>query len=267
MLTPFLQSDIAQFLALAKGEGWICGAWELEFLLREFPQGCLVKREGEDVLGYITSLRHDQSGWIGNLLVPAHARRRGIGSELMQGALQALLGSGAETVWLTASAKGEELYRKLGFVTIDSINRWVGEGGGGPALCGEIPIDREVMHQVDRAGWGDRREALLEVTSGRGRVFCSNYSFLCTQQWEQGTQIGPWGAIHDRQAEALFDLSLLTAGERVFVDVPAGNAVAAALLPRKGFTIQGNNTLMYLGKAPEYDPDKVYALASMGSMG
>lgn len=267
MLTSFLRSDIAPFLELATAEGWVCAAWELEFLLREFTQGCLVKRDGENVLGYITSLRHDRSGWIGNLLVPPEARRRGIGTELMHGALRALLDCGVETAWLTASAKGVDLYRKLGFVTIDSVNRWVGEGGGVRALSRDVPVDLDVISRVDRAGWGDRRDALLEVTRGRGEVFCGNHSFLCTQQWERGTQIGPWGALHERQAEALLDLALLGAGERVFLDVPAGNVAAAALLARKGFTIKGSNTLMYLGVAPEYDSQKVFALASMGSMG
>lgn len=267
MLTPFLQSDIAPFVALATAEGWICGEWELEFLLQNFPQGCLVKREGEEVLGYITSLRHQRSGWIGNLLVPPEARRRGIGTELMHGALQTLLDCGVETAWLTASAKGVDLYRKLGFVTIDSINRWVGEGDADQGPFSAPPIDQEVIRQVDMAGWGDQRDALLRVTSGRGPVFCGSNSFICTQQWEQGTQIGPWGALFEGEAEPLLDLALSGAGKRVFLDVPAGNVAAAALLNRKGFSIRGNNTLMYLGTAPEYDPQKVFALASMGSMG
>ena len=267
MLTPFLKSDIPPFVALATAEGWICGEWELEFLLQNFPQGCLVEREGEEVLGYITSLRHHRSGWIGNLLVPPQARRRGIGTGLMQGALQTLLDFGVETAWLTASAKGVDLYRKLGFVDIDSSNRWVGEGGGDQGLLSAAPIDQEVIRQVDRAGWGDQRDALLRVTSGRGRVFCGSSSFICTQQWEEGTQIGPWGALLEAEAEPLLDLALSGAGERVFLDVPAGNVAAAALLTRKGFSIRGNNTLMYLGTAPDYDPQKVFALASMGSMG
>lgn len=181
MLSPFLTSDIDPFLTMASTEGWLCGKWEMEFLLQTFPQGCLVKRSGSETLGYITSLRHDKSGWIGNLLVAPQARRGGIGTELMQGAIHALLDAGVETVWLTASAKGVELYRRLGFTAIDSINRWVGEGSGGTGWSPFSPWDPEMVRHVDCAGWGDRREALLHVTSGRGHVICDNYSFVCIQ--------------------------------------------------------------------------------------
>ncbi|TSK07994.1 MAG: GNAT family N-acetyltransferase [Geobacter sp.] len=267
MTTPFRNEDIAPFIALATAEGWICGEWELKFLLQSFPQGCLVKRDGSEVLGYVTSLRHAESAWIGNLLVAPQHRRRGIGVELMHGAIDALLHAGVKTVWLTASAKGVDLYRKLGFVTIDSINRWVGEGGVVRTPFSAAPIDRRVIGKVDAYGWGDRREALLQVTSSRGRVFCGDSSFLCTQHWEGGMQVGPWGALGDEQAAALFELALCSTAEPIFLDVPAGNVAAASLLARKGFSIRGNNALMYLGAVPAYHPQGVYALASMGSMG
>ncbi len=267
MTAPFRNDDIATFIAMATAEGWICGEWELKFLLQTFPEGCLVKREGNEVLGYVTSVRHDESGWIGNLLVARQHRRRGIGMELMHGAIDALLCAGVKTVWLTASAKGVDLYRKLGFVTVDSINRWVGEGGAVYTPFFAAPVEREVIAEVDAYGWGDRREALLQVTSSRGRVFCGESSFLCTQHWEGGMQVGPWGALGDEQAAALFELALGSTGEPIFLDVPAGNVAAASLLARKGFSIRSNNALMYLGVVPAYLPQSVYALASMGSMG
>jgi len=238
----------------------------MEFLLRSFPQGCLVQREAGRALGYITSVRHEKSGWIGNLLVSREARRRGIGKTLMESALEALTKSGVETVWLTASVKGAALYRKLGFVAIDSINRWVGEGRVGPGPT-PAPVVMETVRQVDRAGWGDRRDLLLESTCGRGRLYGSSKAFICSQPWEEGTQLGPWGALVESQAQQLLDLALSGAGVQVFLDVPAGNIAAAALLARRGFAIRGSNTLMYLGAQPSYDPNRIFALASMGSMG
>lgn len=267
MVEPFGETDILSFVSLAKEEGWVTGEWELEFLLRSFPGGCLVWREEGHAVAYITSARHGNSGWIGNLLVQSDARGRGIGRSLMVGALNALLDSGADTVWLTASLLGADLYRKLGFVPIDSINRWIGEGSVGPSLFGVIPFDREVIRQVDRAGWGDRRHALLDTICGRGRIYCGNYSFLCCQPWEDGTQVGPWGALFESEAEPLLDLALSSLKGRVFLDVPAGNVAAASLLARRGFSISGSNTLMYFGKEPRFEPKKVFALASMGSMG
>lgn len=266
MVTLFLDLDIDPFVALAKEEGWICGRWELEFLLASFPQGCLVRREAGRALGYITSVRHEKSGWIGNLLVSHEARRRGIGKALMESALEALTGSGVETIWLTASAKGAGLYQKLGFKSIDSINRWVGEGGGVQRKS-PAPGDIDAVRQVDRAGWGDKRDLLLYSTCARGRLYSSSDGFICCQPWEEGTQLGPWGALAESRAEQLLDLALSGTGGKVFVDVPAGNIAAAALLAKRGFAIRGSNTLMYLGATPAYEPKRIFALASMGSMG
>lgn len=267
MAEPFVRSDIDSFVALAKEEGWVTGEWELEFLLQSFPQGCRVRREDGRGVGYITSVRHGNSGWIGNLLVKSEARRRGIGFELMKDALAALQDCAVATVWLTASAKGAGLYRKLGFVSIDSINRWVGEGKGGAVPCDAMPCEPEAIRQVDRAGWGDRRDALLQTTCGRGRIFRGSCSFLCCQPWEDGTQLGPWGSLLESQAEPLLDLALSSVNGRVFLDVPAGNLAAASLLARRGFSLRGSSTLMYLGARPHFEPKKVFGLASMGSMG
>jgi ribosomal protein S18 acetylase RimI-like enzyme len=266
MLAPFLETDIEPFLALAETEGWICGRWEFEFLLRSFPQGCFVWREKGRTLGYITSVKYGKSGWIGNLLVHPDARKRGLGRGLMESTISELLKSGVETVWLTASAQGAGLYQKLGFFTIDSVNRWTGKGEAGSGVQ-PVPLDLESIQAVDRVGWGERRDSLLRLTCDRGRLYGSSGGFLCCQAWEDGTQIGPWGCLIGAQAEQLLEQALSGAGRRVFLDVPAGNHAAAALLNRHGFAIKGSSLLMYLGAEPLYQPSKVFALASMGSMG
>jgi ribosomal protein S18 acetylase RimI-like enzyme len=270
---PFTEADIAPFLARAEEEGWICDRWEFEFLLRSFPEGCFVLREKGVTLGYIASIRYGRSGWIGNLLVRSDSRRRGIGRELMQRAVSALLGSGVKTVWLTASEKGADLYRKLGFVQIDSIQRWSGKGAVRdwlrkvPVPLKPVALDIETVLAVDREGWGDRRDTLLQVSCGRGRLHTSSGGFLCSQEWSIGTQIGPWGCLLSAQAGQLLDQVLAEGNEEIFLDVPAANLTAAALLIKRGFTVKGSSTLMYLGDDPLYQPDKIYALASMGSMG
>jgi ribosomal protein S18 acetylase RimI-like enzyme len=264
--TQFLDADILPFLSMAKEEGWICHRWEFDFLLENFARGCLVKRDGKSALGYITSVRYGRSGWIGNLLVQQEFRRRGIGRELMQAAISALHQSGVETVWLTASEQGVGLYRRLGFVPIDHICRWSGEGAGKSLLQPREP-DFELAQAVDREGWGERRDPLLVATCSRGSFFSSSAGFICCQPWEDGTQIGPWGCLVEAQAPQLLDQALSDVKGRVFLDVPASNLAATALLKQRGFAVKGRSTLMYLGSKPPYQPGKVFALASMGSMG
>jgi ribosomal protein S18 acetylase RimI-like enzyme len=266
MIAPFVAGDIPHFLSLARSEGWICDRWEFDFLLATFPQGCLVWREQGKTLGYITSVRYARSGWIGNLLVRSEARRRGIGRELMEATVAILLAEGVETVWLTASEKGAGLYRKLGFTAIDTIYRWSGKGGG-RSRAEAAPSELDLVTTVDAHGWGDRRDALINVTCGRGRIYRSTAGFICCQEWQYGVQIGPWGCAKQSEAHDLLHQALGCAGKRVFLDVPAGNQAATALLQHAGFAAKGSNLLMYLGAEPEYRPSIIYALGSMGSMG
>jgi ribosomal protein S18 acetylase RimI-like enzyme len=263
---PFLEADIAPFLALAQREGWMSDRWEFEFLLESFPQGCFAWQQDGDALGYLTSIKYGRSGWLGNLLVRPEARRHGVGRGLLERAVSLLLKSGVETIWLTASEDGVGLYRKLGFAPIDNINRWSGKGAPKKNLkC--TALDIESVRAVDRVGWGDRREELLRVTCGRGRLQTSSGGFICCQQWSAGIQIGPWGCLIGTQAGQLIDLMLEEGDEEVFLDVPAGNFAAADLLRQRGYSVSGSSILMFLGDQPLYQPGTIYALGSMGSMG
>lgn len=264
--TPFKSEDIGPFLALAHETGWICEPWEFEFLLQTFPQGCWAWRENGVTAGCVTSIRHGKSGWVGNLLVQQEFRRRGIGRVLMEQAVVALLKEGVETVWLTASADGAGLYRKLGFVEIDTICRWEGRGKvNGPGNRSEL--DREAVRGIDRVGWGDKRDLLLKISLDQGGLFTSSGGFLCCRRWKNGVQLGPWGCLIPSQAAPLLDKAITKGKEKIFLDVPAGNYAATSLLKEKGFEVRGTNLLMYLGAEPQYQPGSIYALASMGSMG
>lgn len=262
------KDDIDPFLALAAAEGWICDRWEFDFLLRAFPQGCFVFREDGLPAGFVTSVKYDRSGWIGNLIVREGLRGRGIGAALMKKALAALAEAGTETVWLTASQDGKPMYERLGFAEMDTVFRWSGSGSGGDAPE-EKTVDYEDVMILDRAGWGDVRDLLIRAVGERGRLLGGRDGFLFRQACGEAVQLGPWGGIHAEGAAKLLDEGLAETrpGARVFLDVPGKNLTAAALLLARGFRVKGSTSLMCRGKAPIYRPEWIYALASMGSMG
>ena len=130
LIDRFRHGDMDAFFVFAAREGWICDRWEFDFLLNTFPDGCLVGRSAGKPAGFVTSVKYEKSGWIGNLVVTEEMRGRGLGRALMTRALAALQSVETETVWLTASAAGQPLYGKLGFRAIDEIRRWVGSGNG-----------------------------------------------------------------------------------------------------------------------------------------
>jgi len=266
-IDQFRHNDIASFLELAAGEGWICDPWELTFLLKAFPHGCFVAREGNDAAAFITAIKYDRSGWIGNLIVRADLRGDGIGTSLMKLALGALLQAGTETIWLTASTEGKPIYERLGFTKLDWIRRWVGEGVGEAAYV--TRVCPEEIHALDLAGWGDRRDQLIDTLLANSRVVANRQGFIVLQQSGEAVQLGPWGYIGTEGSAELLDGALARIGRavRTFLDVPVSNVAAASLLLARGFLVKGSSELMYLGERPAYCPEKIYALASMGSMG
>ncbi len=267
-IDTFRQSDIEPFLKLADQEGWICDHWELEFLLRAFPAGCLVWRDANRPVAFITAIKYGRSGWIGNLIVSPLLRGQGTGSALMQAALSALETAGAETVWLTASAAGRPIYEKLGFQAVDAVYRWRGKGvSGSPtpqAVC-----NLSGMMSIDRAGWGDYRKWIFAALGGRGRFHATSDGFLCKHGYADGVQLGPWSCLTPEAARRLLEQALQSTGEIAdsFLDVPEGNREGAKLLSMSGFRVAGSTLLMYRGRRPAYRPELIYGLASMGSFG
>ena len=128
-IEPFRADDVVAFLKLASEEGWVAEAWEFVFLLAVFPEGCFCVRDCDGKgIAFVTSLHHEKSGWIGNLIVAQEYRGQGLGDALFRQTVEALRAAGVKTFWLTASDSGKALYEKYGFKSIDTVVRWSGAG-------------------------------------------------------------------------------------------------------------------------------------------
>jgi len=273
IIEPFCKDDIAGFLALAAEECWVAEPWEFKFLLSAFSQGCFAAREEDGAtVGFVTSLRHERSGWIGNLIVSPECRGRGIGEALFRAAQETLLDSGVETVWLTASKEGQLLYQKCGFTRIDTVIRW---NSSGRQRCSDNEVEvvcnyvDPLLKDIDSRAWGDQRTALLAVTAGRGNVLQQESGFVMAQPAGGDMQLGPFSAPGYSTAEVLLKraLSAIPSGTKVCLDAPASNRTAMQLFNRNRMRISGSNELMYAGVKPAYRPELIYGLATMGSCG
>lgn len=273
IIEPFSREDIAPFLELAAAENWVAESWEFDFLLSKFPQGCFAARgDNNEALGFVTALRHERSGWIGNLIVAAEHRGQKIGETLFVHALEALRSGGAETFWLTASKSGQSLYEKHGFTTIDTIVRWVGTGRQRHARH-DHHCDGNSSHSsacgIDQQAWGDRRDCLLAATVARGTLLLEEAGFAVIQPCGDARQFGPFTALDSGTAEQLFDTALRTIelGSKIYLDSPASNRAALRMFNRRQLRISGSSELMYGGIRPDYRPELLYGLATMGSCG
>ena len=272
-IQPFQNCQIEAFLQLAEKGTWVAASWEFEFLLDAFPGGCWCAFDDQGSAGaFVTALLHQQSGWIGNLIVSQEWRGKGIGRMLCLAALRSLQSAGAQTIWLTASAMGKKLYEQTGFVSIDTIMRWSGNGRQrhGTVRPSERPCNLSpAAYDMDRHGWGDRRDILLAATARHGAVFEDPDGFLVLQPCGIGVQLGPFCARDSHAASKLFDQALneVPRNRKLILDVPAANRSALRMLDRYHLQISGSCELMVSGQRPDYHPESVYALASMGSMG
>lgn len=273
IIEPFRTGDIAPFLALAASEGWVAESWEFEFLLSRFPEGCFVARGNHgETIGYVTSLRHGRSGWIGNLIVGAENRGKGIGRALFMKALETVQANGAETVWLTASKSGMPLYQQYGFTRIDTIIRWSGFGkrrlAGHTSEAPCIDVIPE-LNEIDRHTWGDLRADLIAATAGRGKLLRQESGFMVVQPCGDARQLGPFSAPSYGTAETLLKsaLNAIPRETKVYLDAPAANRTASLLFNRNRLRMCGSNELLYAGVTPAYRPELIYGLATMGSCG
>lgn len=272
-IEPFTPDDIPPFLRLAACENWVAERWEFDYLLANFPQGCCVARaESGEPVGYVTALRHDRSGWIGNLIVDGEARGQGIGERLFVRALDSLQSDGVETIWLTASKDGQKLYEKHGFKRIDTVLRWVGSGRQSTAYFGtdvNYSSADALVNSIDCQAWGDRRDTLLSVTVKRGLLLRDEAGFAVIQPCGEASQLGPFAALDRRSAEGLFveALGAVPAGSKLYLDSPVSNRDAQRMFTRNKMKISGTTELMFAGQRPAYQPELLYGLATMGSCG
>jgi GNAT superfamily N-acetyltransferase len=273
IIEPFRSDDIVLFLKLATDEGWVAEPWEFELLLSKFPHGCFAARgESGETVGFVTSLCLQRSGWIGNLIVAPQFRGKGVGKVLFRKTLEALRVAGARTIWLTASKSGMPLYEKHGFTRVDTIIRCIGTGRQRHGVHSERS-KRDILsvssQNLDTRAWGDRRKVLLEATSQRGQLLQNESGFLVRQPCGEAVQFGPFASLETRSALRLFDeaVGAVPSGIRIFLDAPRSNRGASRLLNRRGMRACGSNELMYAGTLPEYRPELLYGLATMGSCG
>jgi ribosomal protein S18 acetylase RimI-like enzyme len=272
ILEPFRTDDIAVFLKMATAENWVAEPWEFAFLLAVFPEGCFCLRDSDGKgIAFVTSMRHEKSGWIGNLIVAEEFRGKGIGAALFRRALEALQAAGVGTFWLTASASGKSLYEKYGFNSLDAVVRWSGNGQQHSGHVrhfdrAEAPVS---VSSIDCQVWGDRRDVLLAATADRGRLLLEESAFLVIQPCGVDMQLGPFSALNCDSAEYLCDAALDSVPQetRLYIDAPLSNRSAVRLFSRRGMRITGSTELMYAGAKPDFRPEMLYGLATMGSCG
>jgi len=107
----------------------------LEWLMRRDPEGLMVAREGEEIVGFIgadsnwfSKREQKKVGAIHELVVAEGFRRRGIGRGLMKAAVDLFRKKGLDTVELWVGEGNDvakKFYESLGFREAGRYNYWI----------------------------------------------------------------------------------------------------------------------------------------------
>ena len=267
---PLTTRDLPACLSLSAARGWPREERKWRLLLGAGEGLGIDAPEGGLAGCVVLTTFGDRAAALGMMLVaPAH-ERRGLGRRIVEAALAR---AGARTTLLHATAAGQPLYERTGFVAAGHVVKHVGPGRfpaapppDGLELRPLEPDDRAAVHALDEAAFGAPRTKLLDlllpacdralVARRGGRPV--GYGAL----WDNLgiATLGPIVAEDDDAALAL--AAALAAGERrtVRIDVPAHHAALRAWAVAAGITPLPDAPRMIHG--PELGGRGVHALAA-----
>ncbi len=297
-----IEADLPAAMALKAAAGWNQTENDWRLLLKLQPDGCFVLESEAGVVASATAFCYSRRlSWIGMVLTLPEFRGRGYGGGVFSAALE-FCRARTPCVKLDATDMGRPLYERAGFVAEYEVDRWLGPAAAPAASSDQRPSEprpksaaaderERLPHPIAEAA----RSALVELTDGRlaslqpldtgafgvarGELLCA---LLGSARWsgcvlEGGRPVayalarpganafyfGPCVAEDATHAGVLLDAFLAThAGQRVFVDVPAPNTGASAILERAGFSICRRLVRMYYGSNDcPGNPAQVFALA------
>ncbi|WID94834.1 GNAT family N-acetyltransferase [Bosea vestrisii] len=197
---------------------------------------------------------------LGTIVVAPDWQGQGIGKLLTE---QLIAATEGQTLGLVATAQGEPLYAKYGFVAIDEVRQH--QGGwpelGAPVLAANESMrpaaaaDLPLLAQLDGEATGLPRAPVLEALLARGHAILierdgapAGFGFL--RRHGHGWLIGPVAAVDDAAACNLI-AALLAArrGDFVRIDVPARTGLGA-WLSECGLPLVASSVVMERGAAP-----------------
>ena len=102
-LRPLIDQDIPFAMELKNLAGWNQTEADWQGYLDFEPDGCFLIEASGDKAGTVTTITYGQRfGWVGMVLVHPSKRRLGIGTELLQAAIQSLHNKSVECIKLDA---------------------------------------------------------------------------------------------------------------------------------------------------------------------
>ena len=209
------------------------------------PDGWFLALQNETPVGMVGTTNYAAFAYVGMMAVHPQAQRQGVGLALMQHLLAWLDQQRVPFILLDASAAGQPLYEKLGFIAYGPVV--VFQRRSGLSCHDRLPhvqavsirdLDELVKYDTDAFGANRGRvlRALLTTFPERALMLRGEEGRMTGYVFAQENRIGPWVMQHSQDAETLLRAALsLPYSGTVSVVVPEVNREAVELLKRYGF--------------------------------
>ena len=258
-----MAADIPAGVRLNQLAGWNQTEADWDRFLGVSPQGCFVAEVDGQVCGTVTTVSFERRfAWIGMVLVDPQCRGRGIGTSLLERAIEHLDDCNVQTMKLDATPQGKPLYNKLGFIEEYEIERWTrhrpaDEASKGVGVLAESlsPALLKSILEADRDIFGADRSFLLmslhrDAPDFTATIWNDNVpeGYTFGRRGLFADHLGPWMAKDAASARHLLETFLArSARKTLIVDCLQSNCVASNLLKAFGFTYSRSLTRMYRG--------------------
>lgn len=254
--------DVPLGMRLKDLAGWNQTEADWRRFLRLQPDGCFVAEVAGQVVGTVTALIFGNVAWVAMVLVDPSHRKHGVGTALMT---QALAFTGHRTVRLDATALGQPVYAKLGFVGEYELTRYAGVLAGTTGSAA-IPDSLEMINTLDYQVTATPRARLLEALATEDGAHIRSMGatgYLMDRPGSRATQIGPAIALDEATGRALLDdAARRLAGRPVLIDIPVDNQPAIAWTEAAGLKAQ--RTFLRMQRGPVIADQRQLIWASSG---
>jgi ribosomal protein S18 acetylase RimI-like enzyme len=268
LVRPWTQADVDYVTESVQREGWgytrrdIERCWQLE------PKGCFIAEVQNQPVGHVFTVGYNGMGWIGLLIVCLEKRGRGVGTILMNDAINYLRRTGRETIRLEAAERAVPLYRRLGFkeefVSLRFRKKLKQREEKKRKRGGRIWVrqireeDMEGIAKFDARYFGaDRRRVLKSLYLGQSRrCFVAKeklktLGYIMSRKIVDADWIGPWVCEDPETAQELLQACTEAIREgktELRLGMPILNTDGIRLMEKLGFQPTSESMRMVFGK-------------------
>ena len=257
------EGDLLDAVSLSSLAGWNQTIDDWRLLLELSPDNCFCIDSNGSVVATTTLVPYgDRLGWIGMVLTHPNCRRLGFATRLLSHALARAEMLGIKTLKLDATEQGQPLYRDLGFVVEQTVERWARPGLASALTCQNDSREwTSGWSEIDNAAFGADRRGLVEKLTRRAGCLSNANSYLWTRPGRVTAYLGPCISLEFESARELIRATIEAHTGSWSWDVLRRNSKAVELAMELGFTPQRRLLRMVRGQPMAGKDGLVYAIA------